>query len=182
MSHITFVLGGVKSGKSAYSLNEANLLQGKKAFIATAEGLDAEMKARIARHKQERQNHSWETFEEPLHIADILPAVERDHEVMIIDCLTLWVSNLFHAGLNPEAEFNALASALLACHTSHIYIVSNEVGMGIVPEYRLSREYREQLGLLNKMIAHIASRVVLMVAGISLEIKGETCEEGRTRK
>jgi len=172
MGGITFIIGGVRSGKSSYALGEANRLEGRKAFIATAEGLDGDMKDRISRHKEER-GPAWETFEEPVRIKEVLEGIRAEYPVILIDCLTLWVSNLLHRELNTEGAFEELASQLIECPDSHIYIVSNEVGMGIVPEYPLGRVYRDQLGLLNKMIARIASTVILMVAGIPLQIKGE---------
>jgi adenosylcobinamide kinase / adenosylcobinamide-phosphate guanylyltransferase len=172
MVTITFILGGARSGKSAYALREASLFGGAKAFIATAEGLDQEMEERIARHKAER-GPSWTTFEEPINIKKVLENIRTKYPVVLIDCLTLWVSNLLHGELNVEDEFEDLVAALRDCPDSHIYIISNEVGMGIVPEYALARTYRDRLGILNKMIAAIASTVILMVAGIPLQIKGE---------
>ncbi len=172
MGTITFILGGVRSGKSSYALSEANLLGGKKAFIATAEGLDEDMRKRISRHQEER-GPSWETFEEPVNITGVLATISTEYPVILIDCLTLWVSNLLHLEMNAEKEFEGLVSRLLQCRDSHVYVVSNEVGMGIVPEYPLGRVYRDQLGLLNKMIARIATTATLMVAGIPLKIKGE---------
>jgi adenosylcobinamide kinase/adenosylcobinamide-phosphate guanylyltransferase len=172
MVKITFVLGGAKSGKSAYALREAGLFGREKAFIATAEGLDQEMEERIARHKAER-GPSWVTFEEPTNITKVLRNITTKYPVVLVDCLTLWVSNLLHKELNTEEEFEGLVTTLLECPDSHVYIISNEVGMGIVPENALARNYRDQLGLLNRMIAAIASTVILMVAGIPLQIKGE---------
>jgi len=172
MGGITFILGGVRSGKSSYALGEANLLEGRKAFIATAEGLDGDMRDRISRHKKER-GPAWDTFEESVNIKEVLGSIRGEYPVILIDCLTLWVSNLLHGELDTEEAFEGLASRLLECRDSYIYIVSNEVGMGIVPEYPLGRVYRDQLGLLNKMIARVASTVTLMVAGIPLQIKGE---------
>jgi adenosylcobinamide kinase / adenosylcobinamide-phosphate guanylyltransferase len=169
-NHITFIIGGARSGKSSYALNEANMRLGAKAFIATAEALDHEMEVRIARHKEERGN-DWETFEEPLDIGAALKAARNGHSAIVVDCLTLWVSNLLHAGHDMKKAFHSLETTLQSCEDSHIYVVSNEVGMGIVPEYPLSRAYRDGLGDVNKIIAHIAGTVVLMVAGIPVEIK-----------
>jgi adenosylcobinamide kinase / adenosylcobinamide-phosphate guanylyltransferase len=169
-NHITFVVGGARSGKSSYALNEANLREGKKAFIATAEALDHEMEIRIARHKEERGD-DWVAFEEPLKIDIALQAARNGYSAVIVDCLTLWVSNLLHAGYDMNATFQSLEATLLSCQASHIYIVSNEVGMGIVPGDSLSRIYRDRLGEINRMMARVAGKVVLMVAGIPLEIK-----------
>jgi adenosylcobinamide kinase / adenosylcobinamide-phosphate guanylyltransferase len=167
---ITFILGGARSGKSTYALGAANLHAGRKAFIATAQALDHEMETRIARHKEERGSE-WETFEEPLDIAETLYKVKDRYGAVVLDCLTLWASNLIHAGRVMDKEFDALEAVLLTCTDSPLYIVSNEVGMGIVPEYPLSRVYRDRLGNLNKMVARVSSRVVFMVAGIPMEVK-----------
>jgi adenosylcobinamide kinase/adenosylcobinamide-phosphate guanylyltransferase len=172
MSAITFILGGVRSGKSTYALREANRYQGIKTFIATAEGRDKEMAERIERHRNER-GPAWETFEEPLDIKGTLNSLPGAGGVVVIDCLTLWVSNLLDKDEDPQDEFDRLVSALLSCPASLIYIVSNEVGMGVVPDHPLGRVYRDQLGLLNRKIAEIASRVILMIAGIPMEIKSD---------
>ncbi|MDR2018209.1 MAG: bifunctional adenosylcobinamide kinase/adenosylcobinamide-phosphate guanylyltransferase [Syntrophobacterales bacterium] len=173
MGKITFILGGARSGKSTYALGEANLLKGRKAFIATAEALDREMERRIARHKAER-GPEWDTFEEPIDIKSVLKGIGNKYPVILIDCITLWVSNLLHKELSLKEEFESLVKALLRCSDADVYLVSNEVGMGVVPEYPLGRVYRDQLGLLNKMIASVADRVILMTAGIPVTIKGET--------
>lgn len=173
MGKITFILGGARSGKSSYALGEANLREGEKAFIATAEALDPDMEDRIAHHKAER-GPAWETFEEPLDIKTVLRNTRNKYPVILIDCLTLWVSNLLHRELNTTEEFEALVQALLELSDAHVYIVSNEVGMGIIPEYPLGRIYRDRLGLLNRMIASVADRVILIIAGIPVAIKGGT--------
>lgn len=171
-NHITFILGGARSGKSTYALSEANLHQGKKAFIATAEALDEEMRVRITRHKEERGT-DWSTLEEPLKIDDAVRSAREGYAAVVVDCLTLWVSNLLHAGSDPDEAFRSLETALLSSREQHIYIVSNEVGLGIVPEHALSRAYRDRLGEVNRMAARVASRVVFMVAGIPMDIKKE---------
>jgi adenosylcobinamide kinase/adenosylcobinamide-phosphate guanylyltransferase len=168
---VTLIIGGARSGKSAFALSEGNLHPGKKAFIATAQALDHEMKARIARHKEER-GPEWDTFEEPVRLDEaFLISAAGGYKAIVIDCLTLWVSNLLLGEEAVEEKFRSLETALLSCGDSSVYIVSNEVGMGIVPEYPLSRVYRDLLGNLNKLVAGIASRVVYMVAGIPVEIK-----------
>ncbi len=170
MSVITLILGGARSGKSTYALKEANSFKGKKIFIATAEARDSEMRERISHHKNER-GPSWETVEEPLEIAGALDALIAPETVVVIDCLTLWTSNLLEKKKNPEKEFDRFLSALLSCRASRVYIVSNEVGLGVVPEHPLGRIYRDQLGLLNRMVAEVATRVILMIAGIPMEIR-----------
>ena len=119
MAEITFILGGARSGKSAYALNEASLLQGEKAFIATAESLDMEMEERITRHKAER-GPSWTTFEEPINIKEVLWNITPKYPVVLIDCLTLWVSNLLHKQLNTREEFEGLVKTF-SNFPIHIY-------------------------------------------------------------
>ncbi len=166
----TLILGGVRSGKSAYALAEGGRLEGAKAFVATAEALDDEMVLRVERHKKER-GPAWDTFEEPLGIARLLDGIAERYSIIVVDCLTLWVSNLMHAGRQLEVEFATLLSAL-GRGSGQVYLVSNEVGMGIVPDSPLARDYRDALGTLNRMIAQGADRVVLMVAGIPMDVKG----------
>jgi adenosylcobinamide kinase / adenosylcobinamide-phosphate guanylyltransferase len=172
MQKIVLVLGGARSGKSDYVLKAASSLNGKKAFLATAEPLDNEMQARIEKHKTERGKH-WDTFEEPLHITSLLMKIKGDYDTILIDCLTLWLSNIVHANLDVEKEIEGLLSVLLSPSPAVIYMVSNEVGLGLVPETPLGREYRDHLGRLNCAVAEAATDVVFMVAGIPLKVKGE---------
>ncbi|MCX5814914.1 MAG: bifunctional adenosylcobinamide kinase/adenosylcobinamide-phosphate guanylyltransferase [Proteobacteria bacterium] len=172
MQKIVLVLGGARSGKSDYVLKAASFLNGKKAFLATAESLDNEMQVRIEKHKTERGKH-WDTFEEPLHIASLLMKIKGDYDMILVDCLTLWLSNIVHANLDVEKEIEGLLSVLLSPSPSAIYLVSNEVGLGIVPETPLGREYRDHLGRLNRAVAETATDVVFMVAGIPIKIKSE---------
>jgi adenosylcobinamide kinase/adenosylcobinamide-phosphate guanylyltransferase len=165
----TLILGGARSGKSTYALTEANRLKGARAFLATAEALDDEMALRVERHKRER-GPAWDTFEEPVAIAEVLNDISERYSIIVVDCLTLWVSNLMHAGKQPDVAFETLLSAL-GRGRGQVYLVSNEVGMGIVPDSALARDYRDTLGTLNRMIAQAADRVVLMVAGLPMELK-----------
>ncbi len=171
MGGLTLIIGGVRSGKSTYALSQAGNIPGQKAFVATAEPLDEEMRLRIAKHREERAL-AWDTFEEPLEIPPLLQRLVGTYDVVLVDCLTLWVSNLVMAGRNVGGERRELESVLCNHGESSLFLVSNEVGMGIVPEYPLGRVYRDALGLANSGIARISDRVVLMVAGIPLVIKG----------
>jgi adenosylcobinamide kinase/adenosylcobinamide-phosphate guanylyltransferase len=171
MQKVVLILGGARSGKSTYALNEASAIKGKKAFIATAEILDEEMRVRVEKHKQERDKN-WDTYEEPLKIAPIIERIKDEYDVIIIDCLTLWVSNIMHAGSGISGEIEKLVSAISANHSSILYIISNEVGLGLVPDIPIGREYRDILGRLNQEIASAATDVIFMVAGIPLKIKG----------
>lgn len=168
---IIFVLGGAKSGKSSFALDQAGKCQGRRLYIATAQALDAEMHGRIERHKQERGS-DWDTIEEPLRLADIIRTVSNSHDVVLIDCLTLWVSNLLCNNVDAEKEFEAFIDSVRDANDSSVLvIVSNEVGQGIVPDNALSRQFRDLAGLLNQKVALVADEVYLVTAGIPLKIK-----------
>lgn len=168
---IVLVIGGARSGKSTFALKEAARTSGRKAYIATAEAMDEEMKERIEKHKKCRGN-DWDTYEEPLKICDVIKGIEGKYKVIIVDCLTLWLSNLMHSNLNTDKEIGHLISSLrFSTDALRIYIVSNEVGMGIVPDNELSRRFRDEAGHLNQGVAEIADAVYLVTAGIPLKIK-----------
>lgn len=169
---IIFVTGGARSGKSSFALADAAGLPGRKAFIATARPSDDEMKARIERHRRDRGD-VYDTYEEPLNVGDLMKEIEDRYEVIILDCLTLWLANLMFAGADVERETEQLVGCLVAPRSAgSIYIVSNEVGMGIVPADDLSRKYRDAAGFLNQRIAEIAHEVYMSVSGIPVKIKG----------
>ncbi|MEK6689799.1 MAG: bifunctional adenosylcobinamide kinase/adenosylcobinamide-phosphate guanylyltransferase [Nitrospirota bacterium] len=167
---IIFILGGARSGKSAFALKEATRVSGKKAYIATAEVLDEEMRQRIEEHKRKRDDE-WVTYEEPIRIDNIIKGIENRYSVIVIDCMTLWLSNLMHNGLNIEDEIKHLISSLVAHNLSLLYVVSNEVGMDIVPDNELGRRFRDMAGILNQMIAEISNEVYFVMAGIPMKIK-----------
>jgi len=178
---ITFVLGGARSGKSRFALEKASVCKGKKIYIATAQAIDDEMKERIEKHKEER-SEEWATLEEPLNITTLISDIHRSYDVILLDCLTLWLSNLLLDGEDIEVEIASLIDALRitpACagatadrhHASRIFIVSNEVGLGIVPDNALSRRFRDLSGYLNQKMAAIADEVYLITAGIPVKIK-----------
>ena len=166
---LTFILGGSRSGKSSFALDCASKLPGSKAFIATAQAFDEEMKERIERHKKER-SEDWKTFEEPTALPQLISGISEEHDVIIVDCLTLWLSNLIMNDATVDADIESLLSAAVPCHSS-IFVVSNEVGMGIVPENALARRFRDLAGTLNRRVAEIANDVYLVAAGIPLKIK-----------
>jgi adenosylcobinamide kinase/adenosylcobinamide-phosphate guanylyltransferase len=168
---IILVLGGARSGKSSFALKKAGAIPGRKAYIATAEPLDDEMKDRIERHRQERGS-AWDTLEEPLRIADMIRTASGKYGVLLVDCLTLWLTNLLSRDNNVEdAMDDFLNSLLLTSHSSRFFIVSNEVGMGIVPDNALARRFRDLAGRMNQEVAAIADEVYLVTAGIPLRIK-----------
>jgi adenosylcobinamide kinase/adenosylcobinamide-phosphate guanylyltransferase len=170
------ILGGAKSGKSRYALQVCEGLRREKVFLATARALDAEMDIRIRRHREER-GADWQTIEEPL---DILKSIQRlDHRegLILVDCLTLWVSNLYMEFQDkPEAIETAAAELAEGLRSVQglVVLVSNEVGHGIVPDNALSRAYRDTVGSLNQRIAAVAQQVVFMAAGIPMTIKGQS--------
>ena len=166
---ITFILGGSRSGKSSFSLENASKLPGSKAFIATAQAFDDEMKDRIERHKKERSG--WETFEEPIALPRLIIDMSDRYDVILLDCLTLWLSNLIMNDTDVDSAIESLLSAAASCPSS-LFVVSNEVGMGIVPENILARRFRDLAGTLNRRVAEIADEVYLVTAGIPLKLKG----------
>ncbi len=168
---IIFILGGARSGKSTYALKEASKFSGKKVYIATAEALDEEMKKRIEKHRMQR-GKDWDSYEEPLKISDVIKKTEGRYQIIVVDCLTLWLSNIMHINSDIGYEIENLIETLRTTHqASQIYIVSNEVGTGIVPENEMSRRFRDMAGLLNQKIAGVADKVYMVVAGIPIKIK-----------
>ncbi len=171
MGKIIFITGGAKSGKSAYALDMANRgMADKKVFIATAESFDSEMQERIKKHRNERGT-DWQTIEEPLDVIRALIQTRDNKGSVILDCLTLWLSNVMHDRTDPEAAFEELIDELKQSRSADLFIVSNEVGMGIVPENNLARRFRDLAGMLNQRVAAAADEVVLVTVGIPLKIK-----------
>ncbi len=165
---ITLVLGGARSGKSTYAESLA-LARNHTVYIATAEIVDAEMANRV-RHHRERRNKAWATLEEPLELAAAIRSVTAPDCAVLVDCLTLWLSNLMHAGRDIDAESEALLSCLQTV-TNPVILVANEIGLGIVPDNRLAREFRDHAGRLHQGLAAIAQRVYFVVAGIPITVK-----------
>lgn len=165
---VTLILGGARSGKTKRALTLAELFD-KRFYIATAEALDAEMAERIARHRQER-DAAWTTIEAPLNLAAAIGNLPPGNTVGVVDCLTLWLSNLMGAGRNIEIAAAELCASISRAPIP-IILVSNEVGLGLVPETSLGREFRDHQGRLNQAIAGIAGRVEFVAAGLPLQLK-----------
>lgn len=172
MKHL--ILGGVKSGKSRYAENSARTLSDKVAVVVTAEPLDEEMKARIARHIADRPAH-WQTIEAPIDLAAALKQLDRDPsvEVVIVDCLTLWITNLL---VKPKvydrlAHYVAEFEKELKHFTKPLLLVSNETNMGIMPVDALSRRFCDETGRLHQRLAAAVDRVDLIVAGLPVSVK-----------
>jgi adenosylcobinamide kinase/adenosylcobinamide-phosphate guanylyltransferase len=167
-ARLTLVLGGARSGKSRYAESLVTALPGPWIYVATAEARDAEMAERIAAH-QARRGAGWRTLETP---RDVVGAVTAHGTTpLLVDCLTLWLANALLASADVDAEIERLEAALEQA-SAPLVLVANEVGFGIVPDNALGRRFRDLQGLLNQRIATRADRVVLVVAGVPLTIKG----------
>lgn len=168
-----FVIGGCRSGKSRHALELAEQMPGtRKVFVATCVPRDEEMHQRVSRHRQERSS-SWITLEVPVRLADTISQKSGECDLMLIDCLTLWMSNLLLETEDFEAidgHVTALTRALAVARCP-VILVSNEVGTGIVPENRLARLFRDATGFSNQKVAGCADEVIWMVAGIPVKIK-----------
>ncbi len=175
MKKITFVIGGGRSGKSHHALSLAQGYQGRLALIATAEPFDDEMRVRIKKHREDRGD-SFITIEDPFELGSALESLSADVEVVVIDCLTVWLGNLMHHREKKDDDYPEVAQFLdlLGEPPCHIIIVSNEVGMGIVPHNALARRFRDLAGWVNQQVAERADCVILMVSGIPIIVKRGT--------
>ena len=170
LSNSTLVLGGARSGKSRFAENLVTSSGLERHYIATGRAWDEEMQARIDQHKAGRGG-SWSTHEEPLALAERLAAIDGAGRAILVDCLTLWLTNLMMEGRDIAVQAAALA-AWLPQAKARLVIVSNEVGLGIVPENRMAREFRDHAGRLHQMIAAKADEVYFIAAGLPLKMKG----------
>ncbi len=164
---IRLVLGGARSGKSRHAQALAETCAAPWRFVATAQAFDAEMAERIAHHRADR-SAAWATIEAPLALPETIAAVEDG--VLLVDCLTLWTSNLLLADADIDAATDALVAALTTSR-ARIVLVSNEVGWGIVPDNALARRFRDVAGRVNQRVAATADRVDLVVAGLPMSLK-----------
>jgi adenosylcobinamide kinase / adenosylcobinamide-phosphate guanylyltransferase len=166
---VTLLLGGARSGKSHYAQQLGQQAE-RVVFVATAQAGDDEMRRKIDLHRSSRPQH-WQTVEEPLALAETIALHGPACDLLIIDCLTLFAANLLEPGTDEAAPVDALCTALQSPPCS-VVLVSNEVGMGVVPEYVSGRRFRDLLGEMNQRVAQVASNVLLMVAGLPLVLKG----------
>lgn len=170
MSHpLLFVLGGARSGKSRYALQRAETSGLEPVFIATAQAFDADMRERIALHQAERGG-AWTSIEAPLALAEAIERAASPRRIVLVDCLTLWVSNLMLGVQDSAAAFVGLISALDSS-AGPVILVSNEVGLGIVPENKLARDFRDLAGTLNQRVAAVANEVQFVAAGLPVRLK-----------
>ncbi len=173
MSHLTLVTGGARSGKSRYAVTRMESY-GRRAFIATAEALDEEMRERIEHHRAERAD-SFITVEAPVHLGEAIRSLPEGTEAAVVDCLTVWLGNLMHYFEDDEDRLGAEVESLLDALKEppcDLVIVTNELGLGIVPDNELARRFRDLAGWLNQDAAALADEVVLVVSGLPLHLKG----------
>jgi adenosylcobinamide kinase / adenosylcobinamide-phosphate guanylyltransferase len=171
MSNVTLVLGGARSGKSRHAEGLISSTGLSKIYIATAEAYDDEMRMRIADHQSSRAGQGWQTIDAPLTLADAIHAQRGQGKAVLVDCLTLWLTNVLLAEHDVPAACHALMSVLR--HADHpLVLVSNEVGLGIVPENALARTFRDHVGRLHQDIAAQAKAVHFIAAGLPLVLKG----------
>jgi len=174
LNKTVFVLGGCRSGKSGHALDMAQMVSEKNnVFIATCVPHDDEMKSRVAKHQKERGRH-WQTVEAPVQLPEAIDSFGGEAGIILVDCLTLWISNLLMENQIPEFVLDRVQRLTLSVKASAcpVILVSNEVGAGIVPENQLARLYRDLVGSTNQAVAACADQVVWVVAGIPVTIKG----------
>jgi adenosylcobinamide kinase/adenosylcobinamide-phosphate guanylyltransferase len=165
---VILITGGARSGKSTRAEARARSLPGQPVYIATAEALDGEMETRIARHRA-RRGTDWIEREVPLDLVQALTATDGGG-ARLVDCLTLWLSNMMHAERDWESEIRELAGTLPRLK-SPVVLVTNEVGLGIVPDNALARSFRDAAGIMNQIIADVADEVEFVVAGLPMKLK-----------
>jgi adenosylcobinamide kinase/adenosylcobinamide-phosphate guanylyltransferase len=172
---IILITGGARSGKSQYAERRSLEMSGRPLYVATAEAKDAEMIQRIAEHRQRRGNH-WRTIEEPLELTEALLTQRGKTDCVLVDCLTLWISNLLiqHDDKYASEKVEELIEKLPQLNF-HLVFVTNEVGWGIVPDNPLARQFRDLAGWTNQQVAQMANEVILMVAGIPIITKKAAC-------
>jgi adenosylcobinamide kinase/adenosylcobinamide-phosphate guanylyltransferase len=168
--HVVLVLGGARSGKSAFAERLVVAAGLERHYLATSQAFDDEMAERIARHREDRGD-GWITHEIPIELPRHLAEIDSAERVVLVDCLTLWVTNLMMAEQDIGAAGEALLSHLSGCFAQTV-LVSNEVGLGIVPENRMAREFRDHAGRLHQRIGALADEVYFIAAGLPLKLKG----------
>ena len=179
MNGHVLVLGGARSGKTGFAERLAMRAGGAPLYLATAEALDAEMRERVKLHQQQRYGR-FSTLEEPLALATALRGAAKQHDVILVDCLTLWITNLLGANRNVAEAVDELAAILPEIKSARVILVSNEVGLGIVPDNPLARTFRDLAGSAHQRLADICSEVHFVVAGLPMTLKGPRLTESST--
>ena len=180
MTRHVLVLGGARSGKTSFAERLAIRAGSSPAYLATAEALDGEMRDRVESHRRGRAGR-FETIEEPLALSDAIIAASSRHDVILVDCLTLWITNLLVAGEDVSSAVEQLGATLVQLKRSKIVLVSNEVGLGIVPDNAMARTFRDLAGSAHQRLAEICDDVYFIVAGLPMTLKGEPMGEATPR-
>ncbi|WP_172124861.1 MULTISPECIES: bifunctional adenosylcobinamide kinase/adenosylcobinamide-phosphate guanylyltransferase [unclassified Devosia] len=173
MQRHVLVLGGARSGKTAFAERLAIRSGGSPAYLATAQALDSEMRERVATHQRGRGGR-FTTIEEPLALSQTLLRAGNSHDVVLVDCLTLWITNLLVANADVAAAVEELVNGLAKMEKTRVILVSNEVGLGIVPDNAMARTFRDLAGAAHQRLADICEDVYFVVAGLPITLKGAT--------
>ncbi|HQZ13463.1 MAG TPA: bifunctional adenosylcobinamide kinase/adenosylcobinamide-phosphate guanylyltransferase [Devosia sp.] len=172
------ILGGARSGKTGFAERLAMRLGKRPAYLATATALDDEMRDRVRAHQAQRSAH-FTTLEEPINLPAAIAASARQNDVILVDCLTLWITNLLGAGIDVAAAVDELTSVLSKVETARVILVSNEVGLGIVPDNPLARTFRDLAGAAHQRLAEICDDAYFVVAGMPMVLKGDPPPTGQ---
>lgn len=170
-AHHVLILGGARSGKTAFGERLALRAGARPAYLATAEALDGEMRQRVEAHQRLRHER-FATLEEPVELTRSILAAARQHDVILVDCLTLWISNLLGANVDVAEAVEELVATLAELRTARVILVSNEVGLGIVPDNPLARSFRDLAGAAHQRLAETCAEVHFVVAGLPMTLKG----------
>ena len=175
------VLGGARSGKTGFAERLAMRAGESPLYLATAQALDAEMAERVRMHQQQRHKR-FATLEEPIALSTALRAAAKTHDVILVDCLTLWITNLLGANDNVAAAVDELVATLPQIEDCKVILVSNEVGLGIVPDNAMARMFRDLAGAAHQRLAEICTEVHFVVAGLPMTLKGPRLTESTTER
>ncbi len=181
MSGHVLVLGGARSGKTGFAERLAMRAGESPLYLATAQALDAEMVERVRMHQQQRHKR-FATLEEPIALPTALKAAARTHDVILVDCLTLWITNLLGGNVNVAQAVDELVATLPQIENCQVILVSNEVGLGIVPDNAMARTFRDLAGAAHQRLAEICSEVHFVVAGLPMTLKGQRLTESTTER
>lgn len=169
------ILGGARSGKTGLAERLAMRAGDAPAYLATAQALDAEMRERVATHQRTREGR-FKTIEAPIELSDAIISASKIHDVVLVDCLTLWMTNMLTAGLDVAGLVEELAVTLAQIKRARVILVSNEVGLGIVPDNAMARNFRDLAGAAHQRLAEVCADVYFVAAGLPLTLKGQPPE------